>query len=65
MNLIQWVTSKGLGGASEAELIQGVCNRLNDSGMSLVRVNVSRRTLHPVLGAHMFIWNVDGDVVKQ
>ena len=64
-NLIQWVTSKGLGGASEAELIQGVCNRLNDSGMSLVRVNVSRRTLHPVLGAHMFIWNVDGDVVKQ
>ncbi|MCH7892403.1 MAG: hypothetical protein IH921_12955, partial [Gemmatimonadetes bacterium] len=52
----QWIVSEGLNGTDEARLLQGVCERLEASGVPLLRVNISQPTLHPIIGGHLFIW---------
>src|SRR5690242_4672152 len=54
-------------GAPPASLAQDVllhlARRLNDGGLSLYRIAVFVRTLHPNVVGRSFIWNADRDAV--
>jgi adenylate cyclase len=52
----RWLAETALAGASEAELVEGLCARLQDFGFGLSRVTVGIDTLHPVVGGRGFIW---------
>ena len=52
----RWLAETALAGASEAELVEGLCARLQDLGFGLSRVTVGIDTLHPVVGGRGFIW---------
>ncbi len=63
--LVQWIVARGLEGCHETRLLEGICERLKDAGMPLLRVNIAQPTLHPVIGGHLFIWQRDGGAAKQ
>ena len=54
--IADWVTGEGLRGTNELELLEGLCERLNASGVSVTRAHVARRTLHPLIGAYASQW---------
>ncbi len=58
----RWLAETALAGASEEELVEGLCRRLQDLGFGLTRVTVGIDTLHPVVGARGFIWQRGGGV---
>ena len=57
--LTQWIIAQGLQGTHETKFLDGLCERLKDAGMPLLRVNICQPTLHPVIGGHLFIWQRD------
>ena len=62
--IADWIIQEGLRGTNEQELLDGLCTRLSDTGMALVRAHVSRRTLHPIFGAYASQWR-RGEGVTQ
>ena len=55
-----WLVECGLNQVSIADILVGVCQRLNDqAGFALLRVNVSTRTMHPVIDSVSYIWRRD------
>ena len=59
-NISTWLVEQGLGGATQAELLQGFCERLVATGIHLQRAHVGQSALHPVFGAVGFDWRRDG-----
>jgi adenylate cyclase len=55
-----WLIERGLGGASETELLDGFCRRCRDAGLALSRGLVLVDTLHPVYEGRAFRWRNDG-----
>ena len=51
-----WLVAEGLAGASQEELLEGYCARLVEAGVSVHRVHVAHRALHPVFGGLGFDW---------
>lgn len=51
-----WIIESGLRGRPETDIIEGVCQRLNDAGTKVMRVQVGQRVLHPVYAAIGFSW---------
>ena len=51
-----WIAATALAGASEAELVEGLCQRLLDAGWQLDRCNVIIDTLHPLHEGRVFSW---------
>ncbi len=43
-----WVVQASLEGLRETEIIEEMCRQLNESGLSLMRLQVGQRVLHPV-----------------
>ncbi len=62
--LREWIADSTMSGASEAELLQGVCDRLVADGVDLVRGVMGVDTLHPVLEGRMFIWRRNTGAVR-
>ncbi len=55
-DISNWIIESGLVGRPETEIIDGVCQRLNDSGTKVMRVQVGQRVLHPVYAGVGFLW---------
>ena len=56
----EWLIERGLGGASEMELLDGFCLRCRDAGLELSRGLALVDTLHPVYEGRAFRWRNDG-----
>lgn len=58
-DLIDEIVDQTLSGPINEELFYKVCRGLNDSGISLLRANMSWGTLHPTIGALSMTWWCD------
>jgi adenylate cyclase len=56
----EWLIERGLGGASETELLDGFCRRCHAAGLAVSRGLVLVDTLHPVYEGRLFRWRGDG-----
>lgn len=56
----EWLIERGLGGASETELLDGFCRRCCEHGLEVSRGLVLVDTLHPVYEGRAFRWRNDG-----
>ncbi len=54
-----WLVERGLGGASEVELLHGFCARCREIGIDLSRALVLVDTLHPIYEGRVFRWRRD------
>lgn len=63
-SLIDWLIAQSLAGRSETELLNGLCERLVEAGVPLVRVSTATERLHPMFGGQGVIW-WRGDAAKQ
>ena len=57
--LASWVTSAGLIGRPENELMAGFCRRVTEAGVPLARALVILDTLHPIYEGRAFLWRSD------
>jgi adenylate cyclase len=57
--LAGWVTSAGLIGRTESELMAGFCRRVAAAGVPLARAVVILDTLHPIYEGRAFRWRAD------
>jgi adenylate cyclase len=55
-----WLVERGLAGASETELLHGLCERCCQAGLALSRTMIIIDTLHPVYEGRLFRWRSDG-----
>ena len=55
-----WLVERGLAGASETELLHGLCERCCQAGLPLSRTMALVDTLHPVYEGRAFRWRNDG-----
>lgn len=55
-----WLVERGLAGASETELMQGLCERANRAGLGLSRGVAIIDTLHPTFEGRAVRWRNDG-----
>jgi adenylate cyclase len=60
-----WIAGRVLAGDGEHRILEGVCERLVQSGVRLRRAVVGADTLHPVLRGRVFEWRRDREQVKQ
>ncbi|MBL6953198.1 MAG: adenylate/guanylate cyclase domain-containing protein [Alphaproteobacteria bacterium] len=56
-----WLVKRGLAGDSIQQLIAGLCQRLSESGLPLLRAFVGLQTLHPLYGGYGYIWRRGAD----
>ena len=54
-----WLTSAGLAGLSETDLLNGFCGRSTSAGLPLARAVLLIDTLHPVYEGRAFRWRRD------
>ncbi len=54
--LAEWAIEAGLRGAAEPELLAGFCERLVAAGIPLLRANINKATLHPLVFSSDFEW---------
>ncbi|WP_050931645.1 adenylate/guanylate cyclase domain-containing protein [Aestuariivita boseongensis] len=52
-----WVTDQALTDIAPEALVEGICLRLNNAGVSVFRANVAIRPIHPLHGALAYRWN--------
>ena len=60
-----WLTERGLGGASQEDLLEGYCSRLVSEGLPIQRVHVAQNALHPQFGGIGFDWYKDTGVIRE
>ncbi len=65
LRLSEAIAEDSLRGASEGDLLQGLCARAVAAGLPLKRAALGIDTLHPVLGGHLFVWNRDTPAVRR
>lgn len=58
--IADWLTERGLAGASETELLSGFCERCCAAGLDLSRAMALIDTLHPSFEGRAFRWRSDG-----
>lgn len=61
----EWIVRRALKGASEIELLAGVCERLNRMGLSLVRASVANDLLDPTFIARSVRWLRDRGGIEE
>jgi adenylate cyclase len=57
MEIGAWVTTAGLAGATELDLLHGFCERAAAAGLPLARALVLIDTLHPIHEGRVFRWS--------
>jgi adenylate cyclase len=57
LRLMNWLTSQGLTGLPENDLIRGFCEGCHAAGLELSRGLVFIDTLHPIFEGRGFLWN--------
>ncbi len=63
--IIQRIVSEGLNGTHETTLLEGVCESLLAADITLLRVNISLPTLHPIIGGRLFLWSRGEGAVQE
>lgn len=61
-SLIDWLTAQSLRGTPPAALIDGLCERLVEGGVPLLRVWIGTDVLHPTIDSSGHIWQRAGGV---
>ena len=61
----QWLLQVGAHVASFADLLAGMCARLDSHGFELLRVNVQVRTQHPEVYVQLFIWRPEAAAAEM
>lgn len=64
-SLIDWLIERSLAGATERDLLAGLCERLVQAGIPLLRVSTATQLLHPTAGGQGVIWRRDGAVEQE
>lgn len=64
-SISNWLVARGLGSTPFADMLAGFCERLEASGMPLLRGMITMRTLHPSIGGHNFVWRRGAAVEGQ
>lgn len=59
-----WAVRQGLDGAPAYILLEGLCKRLVEAGLPLLRVFVGMPTLHPQWGGYGYTWRRDLNAVE-
>ncbi|MEX0328769.1 MAG: adenylate/guanylate cyclase domain-containing protein [Ruegeria sp.] len=54
--LVEWLVTRGLEGASEQELLDGYCHKLLDLDVPLMRFHAAHPALHPAYGGTGYSW---------
>jgi adenylate cyclase len=57
LSLMNWLTSQGLTGAPEHDVVRGFCERCRAGGLDLSRGILFIDTLHPIFEGRGFLWN--------
>ena len=57
LEMTNWLTSQGLTGLSENDLIRGFCERCSAAGLDLSRSLIFIDTIHPIFEGRGFRWN--------
>ena len=52
----EWIVNAALAGATEIEIVAGICERMNEAGLSLVRASVANDLLDPTFDARGVRW---------
>ena len=60
-----WIVHAALAGASEIDVLAGVCERMNDAGLRLVRASVANNLLDPTYDARGVRWLRDGGGLEE
>jgi adenylate cyclase len=63
--LAAWLLYEAWEAATSRELVRRFAHSLNRMGMSVLRINVVIRTLHPLLAANSYRWHRHGDAVER
>ena len=63
--LTSWLTSQGLAGVPQEDLLRDYCHRLADAGVPLLRFHVAQRALHPKYGGIAFNWTSAEGISQQ
>ncbi len=58
--IARWITEQALAGASETELLHGLCERANAAGLPVSSAITIIDTLHPIWEGRVFLWRNDG-----
>ncbi len=56
IEISEWIVRAAVAGANEIEIVAGVCERMNDAGLSLVRASVANDLLDPTYGGRGVRW---------
>ncbi len=57
-----WLIKAGLQGSRQGELFAGLCERLLEGGIPLLRAYTVQRTLHPIYRGHGYQWHRDDGI---
>lgn len=63
--LVAWLWEKGWRLPTLGELTQGLGRAMNDAGISVMRLRVTLRTMHPQLAGLSYTWRRDTDEVEK
>ena len=61
----EWITVQALAGASEIEILAGICERMNRAGLSLLRASVANNLLDPTFDARGVRWLRDQGALEE
>jgi adenylate cyclase len=64
-DLYVWTMEAGLHGATAAELFDGFCRNLVETGVALLRGHVSTQTLHPQWTGYGYTWHRKLNTVRE
>lgn len=62
-SIVQWLIAGAPSERERSHLFSELCERLNDAGMMLSRVNVFIQTLHPDVFGISMVWKPDEDIL--
>ena len=60
-----WLVAQALAGTPIADVMQGLCERAETLGVSLIRVNLATSTLHPMFEAFSVTWDRDTGIREE
>lgn len=63
--LSAWITRQGIEGGAFDGFLEGLCTRLVDAGVPLMRMNLSMRALHPEIGAFAYRWKRKTGMIRE
>jgi adenylate cyclase len=63
--LIDWLIAQSLAGKTSTELLTGLCERMVEAGVPLLRVSTASDFLHPTVGGLALVWHLDDATTQE